>query len=127
MSIDKAIAELISALNANTAALEKAAGAAPSVGATAETKTAGKGRATAETKKTDEPKVTQEQVNAALIKIKDAFGMPEAKTVIKEFGLVDKMADIKPAQFKAVLEGAIAKFDELTAAAEGGDDKGDDL
>ena len=66
-------------------------------------------------------------VNAALIKIKDSFGMPEAKLVIKEFGLVDKMADIKPAQFKAVLEGAVAKFDELTAAAEGGEDKGDDL
>ena len=120
MSIDSAIAALTAALNANTAALEKAAGAA-------EKPAAGKGKAAAETKKTDEPKVTQEQVNAALIKIKDAFGMPEAKTVIKEFGLVDKMADIKPAQFKAVLEGAIAKFDELSAAAEGGEDKGDDL
>lgn len=126
MSIDAAILALTAALNANTAALEKAAGATTSAGA-GETKTTGKGKTTAETKKTDEPKVTQEQVNAALIKIKDAFGMPEAKTVIKEFGLVDKMADIKPAQFKAVLEGAIAKFDELTAAAEGGEDKGDDL
>lgn len=125
MSIDSAIAALTAALNANTAALEKYAGAAPSAGA-AETKTT-KGKAGADTKKADEPKVTQEMVNAALIKIKDAFGMPEAKNVIKEFGLVDKMADIKPAQFKAVLEGAIAKFDELTAAAEGGDDKGDDL
>lgn len=124
MSIDAAILALTAALNANTAALEKAAGAAPSAG---ETKTTTKGKVAAETKKADEPKVTQEQVNAALIKIKDSFGMPEAKTVIKEFGLVDKMADIKPAQFKAVLEGAIAKFDELTAAAEGGDDKGDDL
>lgn len=124
MSIDAAILALTAALNANTAALEKAAGATTSA---AEKPAAGKGKATAETKKADEPKVTQEQVNAALIKIKDAFGMPEAKTVIKEFGLVDKMADIKPAQFKAVLEGAIAKFDELTAAAEGGDDKGDDL
>lgn len=124
MSIDSAIAALTAALIANTAALEKSAGAAP---AAAEKPAAGKGKAAAETKKADEPKVTQEQVNAALIKIKDAFGMPEAKTVIKEFGLVDKMADIKPAQFKAVLEGAIAKFDELTAAAEGGEDKGDDL
>lgn len=124
MSIDSAIAALTAALIANTAALEKSAGAAP---AAAETKTTTKGKAGADTKKVDEPKVTQEQVNAALIKIKDSFGMPEAKTVIKEFGLVDKMADIKPAQFKAVLEGAIAKFDELTAAAEGGDDKGDDL
>lgn len=124
MSIDQAIAALTAALNANTAALEKSAGAAPDA---AEKPAAGKGKGAAETKKADGPKVTQEQVNAALIKIKDAFGMPEAKTVIKEFGLVDKMADIKPAQFKAVLEGAIAKFDELTAAAEGGDGKGDDL
>lgn len=123
-SIDSAIAALTAALNANTAALLANAGAAP---AAAEKPATGKGKAAAETKKADEPKVTQEQVNVALIKIKDAFGMPEAKTVIKEFGLVDKMADIKPAQFKAVLEGAIAKFDELTAAAEGGDDKGDDL
>lgn len=127
MSIDQAIAALTAALNANTAALTAAAASGANISTGAETKPAGKGRAGAETKKTDEPKVTQEQVNAALIKIKDSFGMPEAKTVIKEFGLVDKMADIKPAQFKAVLEGAIAKFDELTAAAEGGDDKGDDL
>lgn len=123
MSIDKAIAELTAALIANTAALEKSAGAAPSAAAE---KPAAKGKAAAE-KKADETKVTQEQVNAALIKIKDAFGMPEAKTVIKEFGLVDKMADIKPAQFKAVLDGAVAKYDELTAAAEGGEEKGDDL
>lgn len=126
MSIEALLTSLKESIDRNTAALEKAAGATTSASA-GETKTTGKGRTTAETKKTDEPKVTQEQVNAALIKIKDAFGMPEAKTVIKEFGLVDKMADIKPAQFKAVLEGAIAKFDELTAAAEGGDDKGDDL
>lgn len=116
MSIDLAIAALTAALIANTAALEKAAAEKP----------AAKVKAAAE-KKADEPKVTQEQVNAALIKIKDSFGMPEAKTVIKEFGLVDKMADIKPAQFKAVLDGAVAKYDELTAAAEGGDEKGDDL
>lgn len=118
MSIDKAIAELTAALIANTAALEKAAGATPSAGAAAETKTSGRGK-TAADKKADEPKITQEQVNAALIKIKDEFGMPEAKNVIKEHGLVDKMADIKPAQFKAVFEAAVAKFDELTAAKDG--------
>lgn len=127
MSIDSAIAALTAALIANTAALTAAAASGANIStSTGETKST-KGKAGADTKKVDEPKVTQEMVNAALIKIKDAFGMPEAKTVIKEFGLVDKMADIKPAQFKAVLEGAIAKFDELTAAAEGGDDKGDDL
>ena len=123
MSIEALLTSLKESIDRNTAALEKAAGAAPSAAAE---KPAAKGKAAAE-KKADEQKVTQEQVNAALIKIKDAFGMPEAKTVIKEFGLVDKMADIKPAQFKAVLDGAVAKYDELTAAAEGGEEKGDDL
>ena len=125
MSIEALLTSLKESIDRNTAALEKAAGAAPAAGA-AETKTTTKGRTAAE-KKADEPKITQEQVNAALIKIKDSFGMPEAKLVIKEFGLVDMMANIKPAQFKAVFEGAVAKFDELTAAADGGDDKGDDL
>jgi len=122
MSIDTAIAALTAALLANTAALEKAGGAAPY--AAAAEKPATKGKATAE-KKVDEPKITQEQVNAALIKIKDDFGMPAAKEVIKDFGKVDKMSEIKPAQFQAVFDAAVAKHAELSAAGE--EEKGDDL
>ena len=95
MSIDVQIAALITALNANTAALEKAAGSV-STGSTekVETKTT---KTTKTEKKEEAPKVTQEEVNAALIKIKDDFGMPEAKKIISEVGGVEKMAGIKPA------------------------------
>lgn len=124
MSIDAAILALTTALIANTAALEKAAGVTQTAGAATETKTTGKGRTAAE-KKADEPKITQEQVNAALIKIKDDFGMPAAKEVIKEFGKVEKMSEIKPAQFQAVFDAAVAKHAELSAGGE--EEKGDDL
>jgi len=120
MSVDAKIDALIAALNANTEALKAAAVAA--VSDKTETKT-GKGKTTEKTKD-EAPKVTQEQVNAALIKIKDDFGMDEAKKVIKEFGKVDKMAEIKPAQYQAVLDAAVAKHAELSEVGSGG--SGDD-
>jgi hypothetical protein len=123
MSVDAQIAALIAALNANTEALKANASGAATTTAAAD-KPTGKGKATAETKKADEPKITQDQVNAALIKIKDDFGMEHAKTVISEHGKVAKMSEIKPAQFQAVFDAAVAKHAELTAEAageEGGD------
>lgn len=120
MSIETLLTELKEALDRNTAALEKAAGAAPAAAATtadAPASTGKRGRPAAA--KDDTPKVTQEQVNAALIKLKDDFGMPEAKKIIVEFGKCEKMAEIKPAQYQAVLNAAVEKHAELS---EGGSD-----
>ena len=113
MSIEVLMTELRDALNANTEALKAAAsGAAVAENVeNVETKAAGKAKAE---KKEQAPKITQEQVNAALIKIKDDFGMDKAKEVIKEFGKVDKMAEIKPAQYQAVYDAAITKHAELS-------------
>jgi hypothetical protein len=108
MNIEQLIATLIAALNANTEALNKAGGAAPAAGAEKTTKAK-----PAAVK--DEPKITQDMVNAALVKIKDDFGMPEAKVIIKDVGKVDKMSDIKPATFQAVYDAAVARHAELTA------------
>ena len=111
MSIDAQIAALTAALNANTEALLKSGGTTAAATDKADTKPVGKAKAE---KKEEAPKITQEQVNAALIKIKDDFGMDKAKEVIKEFGKVDKMAEIKPAQYQAVYDAAIAKHAELS-------------
>jgi len=62
MSVDKTIAELIAALDRNTAALT-AAGTGAAVPAAADKPKADKPKV----EKKDEPKITQDQVNAALI------------------------------------------------------------
>lgn len=118
MSIDVQIAALIAALNANTEALKAAGGSAPA--ATTEKAT----KAKAEKTKDETPKITQEQVNAALIKIKDDFGMPEAKKIITDVGGVEKMAEIKPAEYQAVYDAAVAKHAELSAGGSSEDDDG---
>lgn len=120
MSIDKSIAELTAALDRNTAALLAAAGAGAAAAAAPAAEKAGKTEKAAKTEKKEEPKITQDQVNAALIKIKDDYGMEHAKEVIKEQGKCDRMADIKPAQYQAVYDAAVAKHAELSEAANGG-------
>lgn len=117
MSIDKTIADLIAALDRNTAALT-AAGTGAAVPAAADKPKADKPKA----EKKDEPKITQDQVNAALIKIKDSFGMEHAKAIIKEVGKAEKMAEIKPAQYQAVHDAAVAKHAELSAGGGSNDD-----
>lgn len=110
MNIEALIAALIAALTANTEALNKAAGAAPA--ATTEKPKAVKGKT--ETAAKDEPKVTQDMVNAALVKIKDDFGMEHARPIITEFGKCARMSEIKPAQYQAVFDAAVAKHAELS-------------
>lgn len=122
MSIDKQIAELISALDRNTAALEKAVPSATTASSDKADKT-GKPAKTGAEGKAAESKVTQDQVNAALIKIKDDFGMDEAKAIIKAHGKCEKMSEIKPAMFKDVFDAAVARHDELSSGAQAsGDD-----
>lgn len=129
MSIDAQIAALTAALEANTKALERLASAGGSASKTTAEATTGEAATQTKTRtkaapKEEAPKVTQEQMQAALIKIKDAFGMEHAKVVIKEAGGVEKMGDIKPSKYAEVLDAAVKKFDELSGAGddEGGDD-----
>jgi nitrogenase molybdenum-iron protein alpha/beta subunit len=119
MSIDKSIADLIAALDRNTAALQGAAGTTSAAASTEKAEKTTKGKATKE----EAAKVTQEQVNAALIKIKDDFGMEHAKAIITDIGKAAKMAEIKPAQYQAVYDAAVKKHAELS---EGGSEGGDD-
>jgi len=132
MSIEQLLADLKEAVEKNTAALERlSVGGASGSTTSTSTSTAAdepakrtrKPAADKEPAADKKPEVTQEQMQAALIKIKDDFGMDKAKEVIKEAGGVDKMGDIKPAKYAAVFEAAVAKHAELS----GGDEDGGDL
>lgn len=125
MSIEALLTSLKEALDANTEALNRvaASGGATTTAKENSGETSPRGRKPKET--TTEPaKITQDMVNAALIKIKDEFGMEQAKTVIQEAGGVAKMAEIKPAKFQAVYEAAVAKYEELSNGGGGSNDEG---
>lgn len=125
MSIEKALADLTEALNANTAALLKAAGSAPAAAAAAEpAEKKGPGRPKKDTAAEKpaapaKPTVTQEQMVAALEEVKDKISLDAAKKIISEVGGVDKRKDIPADKYAAVYEAA-------KAAIEGGED-GEDM
>lgn len=114
--IEEKLDALTAALTANTAALLKAGGGTAAAGTTTG---GGKGKGGG---KAADPKVNQDQMNAALIKLKDKFGMDEAKAIIKEHGKVDKMGEIKPAQYEAVYTAAVARYEELESGGSSEDD-----
>lgn len=61
------------------------------------------------------PKVTFDEMKAAVLKVKDAKGKAAAEAVIKDVGGAEKMADIKAEKFAAVLaacEAALAPAPE---------------
>lgn len=123
MSIEALITGLKESIDRNTEALLKMSGSASSASAPAATEkpaaTKGKGKPAAK----DEDKVTQEQMNAALVKLKDDFSMDEAKAVITEHGAgAKKMVEVKPAQYKAVYDAAVARHAELSEGGSGDDD-----
>jgi hypothetical protein len=111
------IQALIDALDRNTAAhLGKAAATTAPAGEA--TKPAA-GAAKAGTKApaaAKGPKVTFDQVSAALMKIKDDFGFPEAKTIITSFG-ADKMSELKESDYTKILPVAEARYEELSTNA----------
>lgn len=126
MSIEALLTSLKESIDRNTEAMTAFAaatgGAAPAAG-----KPAGKAKATKETTEAVAPagpKHTQEEVNAALIKIKDDFDMAQAKEVIKSVAKVEKMADIPADKYDAVYDAAVAKHAELTEAANAGSNEG---
>jgi hypothetical protein len=102
---------LLKAIEANTAALEantKAQAAGGSAGTAKATTT--KATATKETKAAA-PKYSAEEVKAAAVKVKDAFGQPAAKELIKEAGKADELKAIKPENYDAFVEACEAKLE----------------
>lgn len=127
MSIEKLIEANTAAMIALTAALTAAgtvtaaSTGTASTGDTASTdkpatgagKGKGKGAAAA-------PKVSVEEMQAAVNEVKEKFGTAEAKSIIETAGGVKKMADIPEAKIEAVFKAAKAKLEE------GDDDQGGD-
>ena len=126
MSIEKAIADLTAALEANTAALLKSGGtAAPAPAATpaaeppaADAPKRGRPAKTAAAPAPETPAIDRSAVNAALEKVKEAHGVEAAKGIITKFGKVAKRADIAEENLKAV-------YDACKAQMEGGEDDED--
>lgn len=114
MSIEDAILKLAAALEANTAAVLASGGtaaAAPAAEKTTKATKATKGETTTEKAA---PKVTRDEVNAALEKVKEKFGVEEAKSIISGAGKAPKRADIAEDNFAAVVAACAAKMEEST-------------
>jgi hypothetical protein len=105
MSIEDALAKLTAAVEANTAALK---GGKPAAAA-AETK-AEKPADKPKTETTEAKGPSRAEVNALLGKVKDKFDMAAAKTIIKDVGGVDKMADIPEGKFAAIVTACNGKL-----------------
>lgn len=82
------------------------------------TSTTGK-KTTTKAKTTEKPKPThtKDEVVAAVVAVKDAFGAPAAKAITAEFGLA-KIAEAKEDQFDAIFDACQAKLEESNAAGE---------
>lgn len=106
----------------NTILEALAAGGVISGGAKADDgkKDAGKKPAGGKGKKDDapvKPKHTKDEVVAAVVAVKNAFGAPVAKEITASFGLA-KVAEAKEDQFDAIFDACEAKLQEADAAAE---------
>ncbi len=125
MSLETLLQDLITAVNANTAALQggSTAGAAEPEAKTekpAKTTTAKTEKAPA---KTTKPKFSVEQASSLLLELKEAHGVEHAKAILTENG-VAKMAEMPAEKAEAIYEAAKAKLEELGAAAADSDDDG---
>lgn len=117
MSLEEKIDKLTAAVEANTAALLKGGAAA-----SGKSDTAGAGKGGTNNKTESGDKITREQVNAALAKVKDVKGVDVAKSLIADAAGVSKMADIKDTKFKAVMAAC-----EKTLGDDGGSAEDDNL
>lgn len=73
--------------------------------------------------KAAKPKHTKDEVVAAVVAVKDAFGAPEAKKITAHFGLA-KVAEAKEEHFDEIVEMCEAKLAEKD---EGGNGEEDDV
>lgn len=114
MSIEDAILKLAAALEANTAAVLASGGTAAAAPATAPAaeKTTGKGKGKADAPATAPaaPKITRDEVNAALEQVREKFGVEEAKAIISGAGKAPKRADIAEENFAAVMAACAEKM-----------------
>lgn len=109
MSLEESILKLAAAIEANTAALGVVA--APSKAAAPSTEKAASTSKPA--KAAYEAKHSHEEMAAALGEVKEKFGAPMAKAIIKETGGKDKMAEITdPKTIDAVYDAAKAKLED---------------
>ena len=106
MSIEEALSKLTAAVEANTAAL--LGGAKAAAPASEKAASTGKSKPAAY-----EAKHSHEEMAAALGEVKEKFGAPAAKAIIKETGGKDKMAEIvDPKAIDAVYDAAKAKLED---------------
>ena len=115
MSIETKIDDLIAALNANTAAILGNAGSTTTVATDtpAATTTKGKGKAKDTAAETPaKPKVSQEEMVAALELVKEKINLDAAKKLITEVGGVSKRAEIPADKYEAVYEAAKKAVEE---------------
>lgn len=106
-------------------AIESKAGKAAPAAAASSTATVDKGVSKpvakaekAEKKEAAKPKHTRDEMNAALVKLKDDCGKEQAAAVIKEVGGVAKMADIPDDKIDAVFDAAEAKHADMVGDVE---------
>lgn len=108
MSIEEALSKLTAAVEANTAALLGAGGKAAASTTAPEKAPSKPAKAAAY-----EAKHSHEEMAAALGEVKEKFGAPAAKAIIKETGGKDKMAEITdPKTIDAVYDAAKAKLED---------------
>lgn len=125
MSIEALLKEHIEALNRNTAALEAVAGSgkpADAAETTTKTTTRTASKTGAKTTTTKKAGKSVDETTAALLKLKDEFGLEHAKAVLSKHGF-KQMKDMTEDKFDAVFKDASDKYTELSDA---GDDDGDD-
>lgn len=120
--MEQLIKDLIAALNANTAAVSGGVATTSDKAETTTTAAKGKGKK-ADTTEAAKPEHSQEEVTAALVKIKDDFGIEHARAVMKKHKY-DKMGDIKPEHFDAIFNEAEKLHAELTEEADAGEGDG---
>jgi hypothetical protein len=125
MSIELKIDALIAALEANTAALQGAGGAAKTGASSDAAGAAEKTTRTRTTKAKDEPKAASKrskaEMQAALNEVREALGTAKAKGLIKGAGF-DKLADVTEDKFDALYDAAKALLDTDGAGEETEDD-----
>lgn len=124
MSIELYLSELTQALTANTAAINVLLASGTQV-PSAKTETpiekpvkAAKGKAVEKAEPDPEvkkgPVHTQAEVTTAIVKLKDTFGLPEAKKFVEALGFA-KMSEITEDKFDEAFALAESRFNELTA------------
>ncbi|AFB84017.1 hypothetical protein F418_p02 [Hafnia phage Enc34] len=91
--------------------LQLNAPASSDAGETATTKTTAKKNTKAKAEEKVKPTHTKDEVVAAVVAVKDAFGAPAAKAITGQFGLA-KIAEAKEDQFDAIFDACQEKLAE---------------